>query len=192
MNNPTPTVITDIASLVAAYQKGKRLKHVFFWEHQPLPNGQIGKSCFSQWWPSSFTVDGISYATAEHFMMAEKARLFDDQEMCAKILAASHPGEAKKFGREVRGFDGKIWNQHRFDIVVRGNLAKFSQDDALKTFLLNTNQRILVEASPLDKIWGIGLAEDARNVSNPETWQGLNLLGFALMAVRKQLEMETD
>jgi ribA/ribD-fused uncharacterized protein len=177
----------DINSLTTAFRNGVRLKYLFFWGHQPRLDGQIGKNCLSQWWESSFTLDGITYPTAEHFMMAEKARLFQDYETCVKILAAPHPGAAKKFGREVQGFDNQIWQEKRFDIVVRGNWAKFSQDDALKTFLLKTNQRILVEASPYDTIWGIGLAEDDPAAEKPEKWKGLNLLGFALMAVRGRL-----
>ncbi len=120
-------------------------------------------------------------------MMAEKARLFGDIETLGKIIHAPNPGAAKAFGREVRGFKQDVWNDKRFEIVVAANMAKFSQNEQLKTFLLSTNERVLVEASPVDKIWGIGLAEDAENIENPLTWKGLNLLGFALMEVRSQL-----
>ncbi|EUD09556.1 NADAR family protein [Providencia alcalifaciens] len=148
---------------------------------------QVTKSCFSQWYPAPFIVDNNRFASAEHFMMAEKARLFDDNETLQKIIHAPNPGAAKAFGREVRGFKQDIWDANRFNIVVKANLAKFSQNEALKQFLLATNERVLVEASPVDKIWGIGLAEDAENIENPLTWKGLNLLGFALMEVRAQL-----
>jgi ribA/ribD-fused uncharacterized protein len=103
-----------------------------------------------------------------------------------KILSASHPDVAKKLGREAKGFDEAKWVEHRFEIVVRGNEAKFGQNAALKQFLLNTGQRVLVEASPVDRVWGIGLAEDNPEAANPEQWPGLNLLGFALMKVRRQ------
>ena len=126
-------------------------------------------------------------ATAEHYMMAEKARLFDNSATDA-IVAAAHPGEAKKLGRKIRNFDQAIWEKHRFDIVVRGNLAKFSQHEPLKQYLLGTGDRVLVEASPHDRIWGIGIAESDPAAQNPYDWKGLNLLGFALMAVREQLQ----
>jgi ribA/ribD-fused uncharacterized protein len=90
-------------------------------------------------------------------------------------------------GQEVRGFDEEIWRHHRFGIVVKGNQAKFTQNETLKVFLLNTKARVLVEASPVDRVWGIGLAEDDPHATNPEKWRGLNLLGFALMKVRVRI-----
>ena len=179
--------ITDLESLLTAVRHNQPLKYLFFWGHQPHPDGRITPSCFSQWWPSPFAVDGVRYETAEHYMMAEKARLFGDSAACQKILAASHPGAAKKLGREVRGYDEAIWSQHRFEIVVQGNEAKFGQHNELKAYLLNTKARVLVEASPYDRIWGIGLGEADAAATNPEKWQGLNLLGFALMKVRATL-----
>jgi hypothetical protein len=105
-------------------------------------------------------------------------------------LAAPHPGEAKKLGRVVQNFDNTHWEETRFDIIVRGNMAKFSQNEALKTFLLSSKNRILVEASPYDSIWGIGVTEDDPKAHKPEQWPGLNLLGFALMAVRARLNTQ--
>jgi ribA/ribD-fused uncharacterized protein len=116
-----------------------------------------------------------------------KAWLFGDHETAAKILAAGHPGEAKKLGRAVRDFDETVWDAHRFDLVVRGNIAKFGQHPELKEFLLGTRNRVIVGASPLDRIWGIGLAADDRRAASPAAWRGLNLLGFALMAAREAL-----
>ncbi|MCG9536605.1 NADAR family protein [Providencia huaxiensis] len=176
----------DITSLCKQYRSGKKFKYVFFWGHQAKQN-QITKSCFSQWYPSPFIVNNHRFASAEHFMMAEKARLFGDLETLDKIIYAPNPGAAKAFGREVRGFKQDVWDENRFAIVVTANMAKFSQNKELGQFLLSTNERVLVEASPVDKIWGIGLAEDAENIENPLTWKGLNLLGFALMDVRSQL-----
>lgn len=170
------------------YRKGEKLKYIFFWGHQPAKDGKISKSCFSQWWICSFKVDGVEYNCAEQFMMAEKAKLFNDMEMREKILAAKHPKQAKDFGRLIRGFQEDIWLKNRFNIVMRANQAKFSQNEELKKFLMQTKNRILVEASPVDKIWGIGMAADNKNVENPLYWKGLNLLGFALMAVRDELE----
>ena len=121
-------------------------------------------------------------------MMAEKARLFGDQAALSMVLAATTPGAAKAAGRNVRGFDEEKWLAQRWDIVVRANRAKFSQNQALRTFLLNTGDRVLVEASPVDAIWGIGMAADDADAQHPAAWQGLNLLGFALMAVRSELQ----
>ncbi|WP_084717294.1 NADAR family protein [Xenorhabdus poinarii] len=125
--------------------------------------------------------------SAEHYMMAEKARLFNDAEALIKIINAKTSGAAKAYGREIQGFDQSVWDEHRLKIVIEGNLAKFSQNKSLAEFLLNTGDKILVEASPVDRIWGIGLAEDTVNIHNPLTWNGLNLLGIALMAVRDKL-----
>ncbi|MBP1223277.1 NADAR family protein [Flavobacterium sp. 1355] len=162
-------------------------KYLFFWGHQPNKDGSISKTCFSQWWLSSFDVDGITYKTAEHWMMAKKALLFNDKEIFEKIIQAKSPAEAKKLGREVKNYVDMVWLANRFEIVKEGNLYKFGQNKDLKEFLLNTNERILVEASPVDPIWGIGMAADHKEVNNPEKWQGLNLLGFALMEVRDEL-----
>jgi hypothetical protein len=183
----TLTNVRDRYSLVREVQKGTRPDFLFFWGHRPLANGEIGASCLSQWWPASFTVEGVQYATAEHFMMAEKARMFADHEVRASILTAGTPAQAKKLGRGVRRFDSEVWEAARFEIVVRGNMEKFSQNDPLKHFLLGTGTRILVEASPVDPIWGIGLAADDPAAATPERWNGLNLLGFALMEVRQSL-----
>jgi ribA/ribD-fused uncharacterized protein len=158
-----------------------------FWGHRPASNGVVGKECLSQWWPASFEVDGDHYATAEHFMMAEKARLFADGETRSRILNAPSPDAAKRLGREVRGFNEDTWAASRFDIVVRASVAKFQQNVSLARFLRGTNGRVLVEASPVDSIWGIGLAADVPDATNPEKWRGLNLLGFALMRARDLL-----
>ncbi|CCH31500.1 hypothetical protein BN6_42130 [Saccharothrix espanaensis DSM 44229] len=160
---------------------------MFFWGHTPSAPDRVGKECLSQWWEGAFTVDGRSYRTAEHFMMAGKADLFGDAGIAERVLAARTPGEAKALGREVRGFDPATWEAHRLDIVVRGNLAKFTAHDTAREFLLSTGERLLVEASPVDRVWGIGLAADDERATDPAAWQGLNLLGEALMEVRRRL-----
>lgn len=172
-----------LENLRLRYNSGENLKFVHFWGHQPSI-GRVTSTCLSQWYEASFKVDGQFYQTAEHFMMAEKASLFDDHSRRAEILGASNPGAAKALGRKVRGFDQNVWLEKRFSIVIRGNEAKFSQNPELGEFLKQTGSRILVEASPVDRIWGIGLAQDDPRVSNPNLWRGLNLLGFALMSVR--------
>ncbi|WP_344050276.1 NADAR family protein [Streptomyces thermoalcalitolerans] len=174
-------------ALVRAVRAGRRVKYLHFWGHRPRPDGRLGASCLSQWWPSPFTVDGVEYATAEHWMMAAKARLFRDREAERRVLAAKHPAEAKKAGRLVRGFDEAVWREERFGIVVEGSVHKFAAHDDLREFLLNTGERILVEASPVDRVWGIGLAATDDGAMDPERWRGPNLLGFALMEARRRL-----
>lgn len=174
--------------LISRYQQGEVLKYVFFWGHTQKNPEIIDKSCFSQWYPSPFVVDDVTYATAEHYMMAEKAHLFKDEITRQKILAAEHPHAAKKLGRQIQPFHETVWKQQRFAIVVQGNFAKFSQYPALRDFLLQSGKRVLVEASPMDTIWGIGLAQDNSQANDPTKWRGDNLLGFALMVVRDQLQ----
>jgi ribA/ribD-fused uncharacterized protein len=176
-----------LADLQTCDAAGEPLEILAFWGHRPEPDGSAGPGCLSQWWPSPFTVDGVHYATAEHWMMAGKARLFDDAEAVAAVLTATSPGAAKAVGRRVRGFDERRWRQARYDIVVAGNLAKFSQHPELAHFLRRTGAKVLVEASPYDRIWGIGLAPSHEDVPRPTRWRGLNLLGFALMDVRDRL-----
>lgn len=173
--------------LLAKHAANEPLKYLLFWGHQPEKDSSVGKGCFSQWWPAPFVVDGETYATAEHWMMAEKARLFNDEAVLAKILLAKTPAEAKKLGRQVRGFVPEIWEASCFNIVVAGNQHKFGQHADLQAYLRQTGNRVLVEASPVDPIWGIGLAQDDPAALDPTCWTGTNLLGFALMAVRDQL-----
>lgn len=175
----------DRAELVAQMAAGHRPKFWFFWGHTPAR--PIGKQCFSQWFSAPFEIDGIRYATAEHYMMAEKARVFDDREALEQILAAGSPAKAKALGRGVRRYDDKVWSAARYDAVVVGNRAKFGQDAELREFLCNTKKRVLVEASPVDRVWGIGLAHDHQDAGRPNRWRGDNLLGFALMQVRDEL-----
>ena len=166
---------------------GKPIKYLFFWGHQPSKSGETTKSCFSQWWVSDFRINEITYKSAEQYMMAEKARLFHDDETLKKIIECKSPAAAKALGRQVKNFNQVIWETNRFEIVKTANYYKFNQNKKLKDFLLHTKKRILVEASPVDPIWGIGMAQDHNNASNPKKWRGLNLLGFALMEVRDEL-----
>ncbi|WP_041841870.1 NADAR family protein [Actinoplanes friuliensis] len=179
-----PGTLDEVIRLAGA---GRPMKYVFFWGHRPQRDGSIGTGCLSQWWPSVFTVDGVRFASAEHYMMWRKALLFGDEESAGRIVAASHPRQAKMLGRRVRGFDEQTLVDHRWSIVVDASVAKFGQRPELRDFLLGTSKRILVEASPTDRIWGIGLSATDDRVHDPAQWRGLNLLGFALMEARTQL-----
>ncbi|MEV7779080.1 NADAR family protein [Kitasatospora sp. NPDC088351] len=174
----------ELAALVAA---GAEPKWLLFWGHRAQRDGSVGAGALSQWWPGGFTVDGVTYPTAEHWMMAGKARMFEDEAIVPRILAARTPAEAKKLGRLVKGFDEAAWVAGRFELVVAGNVAKFGQDEALCAYLLSTRKRVLVEASPVDRVWGIGLAADDERAQRPAEWRGENLLGFALMEARARL-----
>lgn len=182
--------IVDTSTLLEALRSGAKLQYLLFWGHRAPDPAAIGKWCLSQWWPANFRVHGLTYPTAEHFMMAEKARLFGDSRSCQRILEAPDAAAAKKAGRGVRGFAEEVWATHRYDIVVRGSAAKFGQNPALRAFLLSTGDKILVEASPVDAVWGIGLAGGDPRALRPDQWRGLNLLGFALMRVRGELRSE--
>jgi ribA/ribD-fused uncharacterized protein len=173
--------------LIAAIDGGEKIKWIHFWGHQPQQDGSLGPGCLSQWWPAPFTVEGIEYATAEHWMMVEKAKLFHDDSAIDAILAAPSPAAAKALGQKVTGFDEAAWTASRFDIVARGNVEKFASSDALRSYLIGTGNRVLVEASPVDRIWGIGLDTNHKNAKVPTEWRGLNLLGFALMQARSIL-----
>jgi len=162
---------------------GEHLRYLCFWGHRP-PRTGVSASCFSQWYDAGFSIDGVHYRTAEHYMMAGKARLFGDTKILDQILASATPEGAKALGRRIEGFDDAKWAQARYALVVEGNRAKFSQNAALGDFLRATADQVLVEASPVDFIWGIGLAKDHADAHNPARWRGLNLLGFALMDVR--------
>lgn len=110
-----------------------------------------------------------------------------DRSSVGALASRGSPKLAKQIGRQVKNFQEQVWNDSRYQIVVGGNFAKFSQNPALAEFLLGTNDKLLVEASPVDKIWGIGLGAGDEAAQNPEKWRGLNLLGFALMEVRQRL-----
>ena len=164
-----------------------KVEYLYFWGHAPRRDGALAHSCFSQWWPSPFTADGVEYATAEHWMMAAKARLFGDTDAERAALTARTPAEAKRAGRLVRGFDDQVWERERFGIVVEGSVRKFSSDEALRGYLVGTGERVLVEASPVDRVGGVGLAAADPRIGDPAGWRGLNLLGFALMEARERL-----
>ena len=148
------------------------------------------KGPFSQWYRSPFTLDGQIYVTAEQYMMAEKARLFGDEEMRRRILAAAEPRDQKALGRRVRDFDQRRWDAEARDIVLRGNRAKFTTHRDLLALLFETEGTTLVEANPVDAIWGIGLAADDPDALDRSRWRGRNWLGEVLTRLRDTLLAE--
>jgi ribA/ribD-fused uncharacterized protein len=143
-------------------------------------------SPFSQWYPCSFTVGELHFNSTEQYMMYSKAQLFKDEELGLKILRATTPREQKALGRQVRGFDKAIWEQHCKEIVHRGNWEKFMQNEDLLQALLDTKGTTLVEASPTDRIWGVGLTEEDPRIRRRTTWRGTNWLGEILTNLREE------
>lgn len=170
------------------FAENRPVEFLFFWGHQPSKDGSIIKTCMSQWWPADFKEAGTTYKTAEHYMMAGKAKLFNDMDIFEKILSKTSPKDVKDLGRQIRNFDATAWDEQKYRIVEQGNYLKFSQNQNLKQFLIQTGSKVLVEASPVDPVWGIGLAEDNPAAQEPSSWKGENLLGFALMEVRDKLK----
>lgn len=141
---------------------------------------------FSQWYRSYFEIDGKKYNCAEQYMMAQKAIIFNDDQALIAIMSSKDPAVQKGAGRLVRNFDADKWNQVSRAFVYRANIAKFS-DPQLKRFILSTGNKELVEASPTDRIWGIGLAEGDPRCLDKSQWRGTNWLGEVLMQVRTTL-----
>jgi len=151
-------------------------KYVFFWD-----------GIYSQWYQSPMTIDGITYVTAEQYMMHQKALLFGDTEIADKILLTSHPRDQKELGRSVKNFDKTKWDESCFDIVLKGNINKFSQNEELKNEILSTGDRKFCEASPFDLIWGCGLGENNPLIDDEINWIGKNLLGKVLDKVKQEI-----
>ncbi len=153
---------------------------VLFWKDDE-PNG-----CFSNWYRAKFTVDDFEYFCVEQYMMARKAKFFHDQVRYTAILRADSARECKDLGRQVTPFDANAWNEVKYGIVKAGSRAKYEQNPALKAALLRTGSAVLAEASPIDRIWGIGLDAAAAKRTEPSAWPGLNLLGRILMELREE------
>lgn len=159
--------------------------YVFFYGHHPNP---LKTHYFSQWYKCNFTNStGITFSSAEQYMMYKKALLFKDKNIAKQILESNDPGEIKQLGRKVKNYDENTWNKFKYKIVVRGNKLKFSQNQKLLDRLLETTDKLLVEASPYDKIWGIGLTANNAIKISQNKWPGENLLGKALCEVRDYL-----
>ena len=143
---------------------------------------------FSQWCPSRFNIDGRSFNCAEQYMMWSKATLFGNDEKATQILDSGSPREQKALGRQVSNFDTDRWNQVACYYVYKGNLAKFTQNPDLLQDLLDTYPLTLVEASPYDKIWGIGLDAKDPRAYDRSTWLGTNWLGQVLTDLRNHID----
>lgn len=168
--------------LLDSISSGNVHEYVYFWSEK----GSTG--CYSQWFMSNFEVDGRSYCCMEQYMMAQKAILFKDIETLGKIFSSTDPRMIKAYGREVKGFDPVKWGDNKSRIVFEGNMAKFGQNEVIRNTLLTTGDKVLAEASPYDRIWGIGMRASEASKSGPGQWKGENLLGFALMQVRDELK----
>ena len=151
---------------------------VFFWKlHHKNEE-------FSNWYPCDITIEGIKYFCVEQYMMAKKALLFGDLDIYQQIMKSADPGECKDLGKLVKNFVSSVWDKCKYEIVYNANYAKFHQNDDLMGKLIATGDEIMAEASPLDSIWGIGMAADNPNAKDPDLWNGENLLGNILMEIR--------
>ena len=144
----------------------------------------------SNWYPSSFTVDGVAFSSMEQFMMYRKAICFGDEAVAAQILSTSDVAKIKSLGRQVSNYDESMWNGIRQIVVYEGLLAKFSQNEELKGKLKATENAVLAECAVKDCIWGIGLSMKDPDRLNKAKWNGQNLLGYALMMVRERLQQD--
>jgi ribA/ribD-fused uncharacterized protein len=179
---PTASVLPSLPQMYP--QEGELIeddKFVFFWHAPSWP---------AQWTQVPFVVDGLLYSCPEQFMMAGKAKLFGDHASFAKIMTEANPRVQKKLGQKVTGFVEKTWLAHRLAIVSAATYAKFTQHPAFKARLLATGDKIIAEASPLDSLWGIGMAVSDPLVRVQKQWRGTNLLGVALMNVRERIRKE--
>ena len=160
-------------------------EYIFFW--------QLGdeNDIYSNWYPTRFIVEGIMYESSEQYIMAKKALLLGDTRAYNKIMATSDPAEAKKYGREAKDYTGNLgcWDQIKFEVAFNANFAKFTQNSDLCDKIISSGEAHFVEASPLDKIWGIGLATDDPKALNRDEWQGGNLQGLVLDAVRHAMRL---
>ena len=154
-------------------------KYVFFWD-----------GIYSQWHKAPMTVNGIEYNCCEQYMMHQKALFFGDDEIAEKVMNTKNPSDQKALGRQIKGFNKERWDKVCLGIVYKGNHAKFTQNPELKEELLGTFDRLMVEASPYDQVWGIGLDENEPGINIAMNWKGQNLLGWAITMVKQELTFE--
>ena len=163
---------------------------VFFWSQKSKTNNGLGEECLSNWYPCEFIdpITKIKYFNTEQWMMEKKADLFKDRKIQEQILRTKDPKTCKDLGRKVKKFNKNIWFKNCKLIVKSGCFLKFSQNEKLKNYLLSTSNRLIVEASPYDCIWGIGMSEECAKKTDIHEWSGKNYLGECLMKVRNMLK----
>lgn len=177
------TVMTRKDVIKLWFKNPKDLEIYYFFGHKQHGK-DIDDSCLSQWFKRYFVVEGTKYICMEQYMMQQKAILFNDLEIAEEIMKNTNPSTIKRLGRQVSNFNTKIWNKHKYNIVLKGNICKFIYNTDLITFIKNTGADIFAEASPYDDIWGIKLSEEKAYTGTPQNWNGLNLLGFVLTDVK--------
>lgn len=152
--------------------------YLFFWS-----------GIYSNWSKSKFTINSIEFTSGEQALMYAKAKCFNDKEICKKILSTTDVKKQKEYGRLVANYDDAVWSKVRFGVMKEIAYNKFNQDPSLLNALLNTGDRLLVEASPYDTIWGIGMDENHPDIMDESKWKGSNLLGKALTETREKLRL---
>lgn len=169
------------------FNAGKKIDFLFFYGHTN-DKKEVNKSSLSQWYIKDFKENDLVFNCMEKYMMYNKALLFDDKDIANEILNNNQPKAIKELGRKVKNFNDELWDKMKYKIVFTGNYYKFSQNTDLRNFLLSTKNKVLVEASPYDKVWGIKMRYNDENIENPFCWKGENLLGFALMEARDEIK----
>ena len=150
--------------------------HIFFWGSE-----------LSNWYVCVFKYKGHEFRNSEQAFMWEKAMHFNDITIANEILKEPNPRRNKELGRKVRNFNGEEWAKVSLKYMIDINYVKWSSNDKLKKLLLSTDNKILVEASPYDTIWGIGIHWDDDDVLDEKKWKGTNWLGKSLMEVRNKI-----
>jgi ribA/ribD-fused uncharacterized protein len=145
------------------------------------------ESVFSHWFKCSFSINSQDFCCAEQYIMYRKAVLFNDVEIAKKILNSSNPARHRYLGKQVGGFDKRLWQQHCKQFAFDGNLSKFAQSSVLTNILLQTTGKSFAEASPYDRIWGIGLSMKNPKIYDRSQWRGRNWAGEVLQSVRAKL-----
>jgi ribA/ribD-fused uncharacterized protein len=192
ITTPEIGMSTKIKASVTTPEKGKTAQNKVSNTTKEKPEESYfffygNKSQFSQHHPVTFSVDGTVFNCAEQYMMYKKAELFKDEVMKLKIMSSNNPVHQKKFGRQVKNFDKDVWNKEAENIVKTASKAKFDQNEELRRTLFDTFPCTLVEASPRDRIWGIGLGATNPKALNKANWRGRNKLGYILTEVRNEL-----
>lgn len=158
--------------------------YVFFAEAE---QGEINASCMNMKYIAPFDVGEDHYVSAEHYYLAEKAKIAGDFKSRELIKKATEPAEFRMLEREIENLNPVTWDEVKYAIALVGNYHKFWNNMALKKYLMTTEQKILAYTDSEDLIWGTGLDIDHEDAEDPSKWPGQNLLGFAIMELRDHL-----